>query len=80
MTFLLLLVSVAVLEYILRKPEDTGAGRQYHEKTVIMAGRPDGEGVGSKGLIALIQAVEEEGCGTAPSSTSDVRAKPLDRV
>jgi len=78
MTFLLLLASIAVVEYIVSRQRDTKYSRQGRLKKTEIPGEEQPEG---HGLMALGQAIEREGSGRTPSNIpGKAHLKPLDRV
>ena len=84
MTFLLFLISVAVLEYIVRRPQETPktgwpplADRRAEERAA------DSEPALTPGLFALGQALDRGGRGQAPGNpekTPEVPDPKADRV
>jgi len=77
MTFLLFLVSLAVLEYIVRRPEATPktgwqplAKRRAEDRPVDSAPAPN------PGLIALGQALDRFGRGQSPDITTKAPEVP----
>lgn len=77
MTFLLFLVSVAVLEYVLSRPE-----RPPAEGTVSREKAAGAEPVTAQGLFSLGRAIEQYGRGTTPGvggQVPEVRAPETDQ-
>ena len=81
MTFFLLLVSIAVLEYILRtQPAVNGNRQNEKDQQEILAGPESIAKDAVQGLMALGQAIEKEGSGAQPGSAEEQHLKPSDRV
>jgi hypothetical protein len=84
MTFLLFLISLAVLEYIVRRPEAAPkAGWQPFAKRRAEGGPADSAPALTPGLLALGQALDRCGRGQAPGSmaaTPEVPGPQADRV
>jgi hypothetical protein len=84
MTFLLFLVSLAVLNYIVRHPEETSkTGWQPLAKQRIGDTPLDSAPALTPGLLALGQALDQYGLGQTPGTTvktSEVPNPQVDRV
>jgi hypothetical protein len=84
MTFLLFLISLAVLEYIVSRPEKTPKTRWKPLAKRRVTDRPiDSVPVFTPGLMALGQALDECGRGEAPGATPKTQEVPIpqaDRV
>jgi hypothetical protein len=75
MTFLLFLVSVAVLEFILRRPGETPeTSRQPLAHQRVKDRPPDAAPDHTTGLLALGRALEQYGRGQTPSTSGTVSA------
>jgi hypothetical protein len=84
MTFLLFLISLGVLEYIVRRPEEAGktgwqplARRQAEDRPA------DSTPALTPGLFALGQALDQRGWGQSPGTTAKTPEVPhpqADRV
>ncbi|HEY1220597.1 MAG: hypothetical protein ABSE42_08430 [Bryobacteraceae bacterium] len=83
MTFLLFLASLAVMEYLVRKPRKKPDG---DPKTTDCSGAatqyPVSEVTSMPGLLALGQALDEQGRGQAPGveQVPQVHTPPVDGV
>ena len=84
MTFLLFLISLAVLEYIVRRPEEAPrAGWQPLAKQRVKDRPLDSVPTFTPGLLALGQALDECGRGQIPGTTAKAPEVPhpqADRV
>jgi hypothetical protein len=84
MTFLLFLISLAVLEYIVRRPEETPkTGWQPSAKRRAEDKPADSAPALTPGLLALGQALDQCGRGQSPGTTAKTREVPnpqADRV
>ena len=83
MTFLLFLASLAVMEYLVRKPRkkphDSPEAAEGRDGT---AERPMPAATSTPGLLALGQALEAQGRGKAPDGETvpQVHSPPVDGV
>jgi hypothetical protein len=84
MTFLLFLISLAVLEYIVRRPEEAPkTGRQPLAKRRAEDRPADAAPALTPGLLALCQALDRSGRGQTPGTTAktpEVPSPQADRV
>ena len=84
MTFLLFLVSLAVLEYIVRRPKETPKTGWQALAKQRAADRPaDSAPALTPGLVALGQALDQFGRGQSPGTTAKTPEVPnpqADRV
>jgi hypothetical protein len=84
MTFLLFLISLAVLEYIVRRPgEVPNTGGQPLAKRQAEDQQADSVPALTPGLLALGQALDQRGRGQTPGTTAktpEVRRPQADRV
>ncbi len=80
MTFLLFLISLAVLYYIVRRPEETsGTGWQPLAKRRVEDRPVDSAPALTPGLLALGRALDRYGIGQTPG-TAEVPHPQADRV
>jgi hypothetical protein len=84
MTFLLFLISLAVLEFIVRRPDETPkTDRQPLAKQRVKDKPVEPVPAFTPGLLALGQALDECGLGQAPGATPktpEVASPQADRV
>jgi hypothetical protein len=85
MIFMLLLASVAVLEYITRRPvpepEDTKKAANTTKAVHSSAGPASPPDLlPDVGLLALGKALEDQGCGAPPETLPAEHKVPADRV
>ena len=84
MTFLLFLISLAVLEYIVRRPEEAPkTGMQPLAKRRAEELPAESAPALTAGLFALGQALEQSGRGQTPGATAkapEVPSPQVDRV
>ena len=73
MTFLILLVSIAVLEYVMRRPEPPPERSQPPEKEVFKAAESDELVTLAPSLGQLGRALEQFGRGVTPQAGEGVK-------
>jgi hypothetical protein len=77
MTFLIFLISLAVLEYLVRRPEETPkTGWQPLAKQRVKDRPMDSTPAFSPGLLALGQALDQCGRGQTPGTTAKTPEVP----
>ena len=84
MTFLLFLISLGVLEYIVRRPEEAGkTGWQPLARRQAEGQQAEPAPALTPGLFALGQALDQRGWGASPGTTAKTPEVPhpqADRV